>query len=436
MPVPTTPIDIKGVPARAGAYARLEALLISGELAPGSRLTDHDLTEITGTSRAPLREALNRLAAVGLVTVSPRRFTEVTRLDDPRARDSADLLGAVVGQAMEEGLTRLTPAGRERLAQLRTTALASEESLRAGLRAATVLRDLHGPFLQAARNTEYQRLAETLGPYVERALAMSSDRFDAALPDLRRVVDASLTGDLDSAQGAWAAVRRIADDAFVTTAAIGRDAEARPSVPLLREKAVETIQHAIIDGTLVPGEQVRESDLMTWLGVSRTPVREALAVLARRGLVVLHHHRAASIATVDDEGFRDGMRAIGVVRRVRLQRAMDEHPVELARDFEAALEVLDALDATPGSGTVLDSTVRLSAAIERASESAVVREIDDLLTARLRWYAVRSSAISSERGRAMIREYATAVIEGRKADADVAVWRLYAEVLAASPAAG
>ena len=118
-----------------------------------------------------------------------------------------------------------------------------------------MLRDLHGPFLQAAHNTEYQRLAETLGPYVERALAMSSDRFDAALPDLRRVVDASLTGDLDSAQGAWAAVRRIADDAFVTTAAIGRDAEARPSVPLLREKAVETIQHAIVDGTLVRGSR-------------------------------------------------------------------------------------------------------------------------------------------------------------------------------------
>ena len=175
---------------------------------------------------------------------------------------------------------------------------------------------------------------------------------------------------------------------------------------------------------------------MTWLGVSRTPVREALAVLARRGLVVLHHHRAASIATVDDQGFRDGMRAIGVVRRVRLQRAMDEHPVELARNSRRLSRYWTHSMRRLGRGPF---STRRSASPPRSNERARAQSSARSTTCSLPACGgtrSRSSAISSERGRAMIREYATAVIEGRKADADVAVWRLYAEVLGASPAAG
>ena len=64
---------------------------------------------------------------------------------------------------------------------------------------------------------------------------------------------------------------------------------------LLREDAYRAIRDAIVDGTLAPGERLNDADLVEWLGVSRTPVREALLRLeaeqfatrvARRGLVV------------------------------------------------------------------------------------------------------------------------------------------------------
>ena len=54
---------------------------------------------------------------------------------------------------------------------------------------------------------------------------------------------------------------------------------------LLREQAYESIRDAIIAGTLAPGEKLRDADLERWLGISRTPIREALARMEAAGLV-------------------------------------------------------------------------------------------------------------------------------------------------------
>ena len=58
-----------------------------------------------------------------------------------------------------------------------------------------------------------------------------------------------------------------------------------PPRPLLRDEVYERLRDAIVDGTLAPDEQLRDTELATWLGVSRTPVREALLELGRSGLV-------------------------------------------------------------------------------------------------------------------------------------------------------
>lgn len=54
---------------------------------------------------------------------------------------------------------------------------------------------------------------------------------------------------------------------------------------LLRDDAYRTIRDAIVDGTLAPGERLNDPDLIAWLGISRTPIREALARLEQSGLV-------------------------------------------------------------------------------------------------------------------------------------------------------
>lgn len=63
----------------------------------------------------------------------------------------------------------------------------------------------------------------------------------------------------------------------------------------LREQVVEQIRTAIIEGRLKPGDHIVENSLTAQLGVSRTPVREALILLERDGLVVSQPHRGSFV---------------------------------------------------------------------------------------------------------------------------------------------
>ncbi len=59
------------------------------------------------------------------------------------------------------------------------------------------------------------------------------------------------------------------------------------------------IRAAILDGGLVPGSKIAQDDLAAELGVSRLPIRQALLVLQREGLVFLDHGRGAVVAPLD-----------------------------------------------------------------------------------------------------------------------------------------
>jgi DNA-binding GntR family transcriptional regulator len=70
----------------------------------------------------------------------------------------------------------------------------------------------------------------------------------------------------------------------------------------LHDELRERLRGAIIAGELEPNAKVPEKELCERFGVSRTPLREALKVLAHEGLVILNHNRGATVAplTVHD----------------------------------------------------------------------------------------------------------------------------------------
>jgi DNA-binding GntR family transcriptional regulator len=67
---------------------------------------------------------------------------------------------------------------------------------------------------------------------------------------------------------------------------------------------LDAIKHAILTGELKPGQSLVETDLAAVLGVSKTPVREALKTLAGAGLVTMSPYRGAVVRMVDDEHAR------------------------------------------------------------------------------------------------------------------------------------
>lgn len=62
------------------------------------------------------------------------------------------------------------------------------------------------------------------------------------------------------------------------------------------DHAYETLRRRILDGTLKPGERLRLSHIASELGLSEMPVREALRLLHKDGLVLLNLHRSAEVA--------------------------------------------------------------------------------------------------------------------------------------------
>lgn len=75
---------------------------------------------------------------------------------------------------------------------------------------------------------------------------------------------------------------------------------------LLRDSAYERLEGAIIDGSLAPGERLRDDDLSRQLGISRTPIREALARLADAGLVETAPNRYTRVTQIDARDARTG----------------------------------------------------------------------------------------------------------------------------------
>jgi DNA-binding GntR family transcriptional regulator len=117
---------------------------------------------------------------------------------------------------------------------------------------------------------------------------------------------------------------------------------------LLRDDVYLRVRDAIVDGTLAPGEQLRDQELATWLGVSRTPVREALLRLQQAGLVASLPGRSTLVAALDTRAARDAQAVVASMHELAVRVAVGRlTPEDLAamRDanarFAAALEARD-----------------------------------------------------------------------------------------------
>ena len=72
-------------------YHYLKGLILSGELKQGEKIVEDKIAAQFGVSRTPIREALTRLKAYGLVHLQPRSYAEVVRIETQEAEDIAQL---------------------------------------------------------------------------------------------------------------------------------------------------------------------------------------------------------------------------------------------------------------------------------------------------------------------------------------------------------
>lgn len=107
-----------------------------------------------------------------------------------------------------------------------------------------------------------------------------------------------------------------------------RTFEALPE-PTSRTGAVaERLKQAILSGNLPAGELLVERTLSEQLGVSKTPVREALIALSHSGLVTFNSYRGAAVRSVDETLVRSVYEVRELVEPYAIQQAMLHHDTE------------------------------------------------------------------------------------------------------------
>ncbi|ADB31589.1 transcriptional regulator, GntR family [Kribbella flavida DSM 17836] len=132
---------------------------------------------------------------------------------------------------------------------------------------------------------------------------------------------------------------------------------------LLRDDVYHRLRDAIVDGTFAPGEQLRDADLATWLGVSRTPIREALLRLSEAGLVVAQPGRSTTVSSLDLREIREARDVVAAMHELAVRDAVEsltQDDLEAMRaandrfrvaieqnDIEAALRADDELHGIP-----------------------------------------------------------------------------------------
>lgn len=116
----------------------------------------------------------------------------------------------------------------------------------------------------------------------------------------------------------------------------------------LRELVFESLREAIIQGRLHPGERLMEIQLAEELGVSRTPVREAIRKLELEGLVLMIPRKGAYVSQISMKDIADVFeirRALeGLAARLAAERATEEEIERLERALVRISEVAEAED--------------------------------------------------------------------------------------------
>lgn len=116
----------------------------------------------------------------------------------------------------------------------------------------------------------------------------------------------------------------------------------------LRDVVFNTLRQAILRGELKPGERLLEIHLANKLGVSRTPIREAIRKLELEGLVLMIPRKGAVVAEITEKSLRDVLevrRALEeLAMKLACEKILDEEIEELkvaSKEFENALKTGD-----------------------------------------------------------------------------------------------
>jgi DNA-binding GntR family transcriptional regulator len=214
-------------------------------------------------------------------------------------------------------------------------------------------------------------------------------------------------------------------------------AQAPVRTALLRDTVHDRLRDAIVDGTLAPGEVVRDTELATWLGVSRTPVREALLRLGETGLVRAAPGRSTVVAEIDLAEVREAHAVVVAMHRLAVAEAVTQLTASHLDAMRAANERFAGAIARHDTDAALAADDDFhGVAVEASGNRALATVLDQFSPVVRRLERLRFASHAGEESVALHDRLVAACADGDvDAAADVAfrTWQNLADLIPDSP---
>jgi DNA-binding GntR family transcriptional regulator len=162
----------------------------------------------------------------------------------------------------------------------------------------------------------------------------------------------------------------------------------------LREVVFNTLRKAILTGELKPGERLMEIHLANQLGVSRTPIREAIRKLELEGLVVMMPRRGAEVAQITEKSLRDVLEVRRSLDALCAELACDRISEEELEKLKAACEQFEKAAGTDDVAEIAKADVALHDIIVQATRNCRLIQIVNNLSEQM--YRYRFEYIKDE----------------------------------------
>ena len=185
---------------------------------------------------------------------------------------------------------------------------------------------------------------------------------------------------------------------------------------LLRDQAYTRLRDAILAGTLEPGEQLKDAEIADWLGLSRTPIREALARLEEYGLVETAPNRYTRVAPISARDARDAFPVVAALHALAASLGVPR----LTADDPASMRAANAEFADALGGGDVDRAVaaddRFHGVLVQASANReIARSLDRLMPKIRRLERARFGSLA---GRRSVEQHERVVALCAAGDAD------------------
>ncbi len=187
----------------------------------------------------------------------------------------------------------------------------------------------------------------------------------------------------------------------------------------LRDSVYNKLRQAILTGEYPPGERLMEVHLGDKLGVSRTPIREAIRMLELEGLVTMIPRKGAMVAQITEKNMSDVLEVRKALDALCVQLACERITAEGIRDLKDARDAFEKAVATNDNRIIAQADIDFHNVIIGATGNDRLTSLEDSLS--LPMYRYRYEYIKGSPGHEnLIKEHRNIVKAIEKRDAEAA----------------